>query len=889
MTLLDIALSSITIYTAGGSQFTRATKVNVRRPVTEEISIADIVVDYEWAEDLEDNSKTIEVGNSIDVYLGRDQGSMYHVFGGRIWRLKKEIVGHVPRMYDIQASGWGKYLQDTWIGYSRTVDTIDNVIAFIVAPLIDGGTLSIGSIYPSSTTITWDHLSEELTMFDGLTEVAKDKDWDFYVDQDRKFYAFPKGTIETSETFSNIVKNVIFVKDGNDIINSQRVIGQMGRTIGSDADYTESASGWASDAGVVDAYDSYKGYNRRYFPDPDIGVGDKVIRAVKADASGGIYLRKTFDTPIDLSLHGMLNFIFLWEFDAPHGAALWNQPKHVTMQLRFETDSSNYFEYYCAITGEVVRQTFLGAVLKWEYGWHRVEFPFNLRVGNVPDVIVGSPLWTSIASVHYSITGPLPQAGDYSEGRLYIDDMFFDSGFYYSFRTDSTSIGKYGERRGPLQYHNELKSNSECEIIADKIILNYKDPLQLFESMSLTDIPSLLSPGHQATITVDEIVNVSQIRAINYDLDEYNLSMDLELSSRFVPTLDRIISDVKKAMDLSVQESLPDNVVPSGLLGLLRGPLGQKDFDMAHGRDNLILNPQFEIDSDGDGIPDNWFPDDTTIGYRSEAEIRTGQYAARIDGGERMTSEYFPIDTTGGYLYEAWTKSTLDASGSEGTLSVYVTYYNVAPTYAVTGSVAIAESINPGDWSRQSLVEDGEDIPPNTYWGRMQLVGDSGTVNFFDDVSIQRMMGVDTGRRSYVRPVEYSTTSATFELIWAETWDVNSMDIRWAVTRVSAEMRTANETRLLDLKILILYDDVPSDTFIWQTRDGPDYSRFNYTGTIDGGYFGGTLSAEFYIKLEAGGGDVGYVRNLEVWTTSYGLKERLIAPFGTTEGYPIKS
>ncbi len=883
MSLLNIPLSSIRISTEGGSQFARASRVHVRRPVTEEISIANLVVDYEWAEDLEDIGRTIEVGDSINIYLGRDPGSMYHIFGGRIWRLEKRIDGHVPRQYDIQASGWGKYLQDTWIGYASTTDTVDNVISYIVNPLITGGTLSIGSIYPSNETVTWDHLNDDITMFDSLLEIAKDKDWDFYVDQDRKFYAFPKGSMETSETFSNIIKNLVFVKDGNDIVNAQRIVGQMARIIGTDADYTENASGWTTDGETIAAIRETLGVNRVIVPDPDAGTGTFAIRAIKADASGGMWARKTFGSPVDLSLHGSLHFSFTWEYDAPHGIKLWYQPKHVTLEIRFETDSSNYFTYYCAVSGEVTTSMFIGTVLKWIYGWHEVDFPFNIRTGNAVSDQVGFPTWTNIASIKFTVQGPNPTAGDYSEGMFLIDNMYFDQGFYYSFRYDSTSIGKYGQRRGPIQYHSALKSNTECEILADAIVTNYKNPVSLFESMNLTDIPSSLVPGAQATITVDEIVNTSQIRAINYSLEEYDLGVNLELSSRFVPSFDKIISDVKKAVDLTDQMSLPEGVIPSGIIGLLRGPLGQKDIDMAHGRDNLILNPNFEIDSDGDGIPDNWTPVNTNLGYRTEDDYRHGQWAGKVDGGETLYSEYFPIDITGGYIYEGWAKSSL--SGSRGTFSMYIEYYNTYPGFAALGTVAIAESVNANIWTMYTYIEDADSIPVTTLWGRMKLVGDSGTVNFFDDLKAMRLVGVDAGRMFFTRPAEYSTANQSYVMMYAETWSVHEMHIRYIVSRVGVEIKAGGGDDPSSGRIIIKFDGTPADTFDWSTQE-TEYQRMIFDGTIDGGFFGATLSVEYLLKT-GGATDVAYMRNVETWVSTYALKSRLLIPFGDLVGTPV--
>lgn len=720
-------------------------------------------------------------------------------------------------------------------------------------------------------------------MWDGVREVCNKAEWDFYVDHDKDLHAFPIGSIETPETFENRILGVKWVESGDKIINAQRVIGRAGKTIGSDATYTESITNWGTNAEGLSGTMWVRGDGAVIDPDPDHGAGSIVIRAVMADASGGMYLQRTFPTALDLSMHGVLNFTMKYSFDSlavTHGLNTACQ-----IQVDFKTDDSNYFTNIIEVPGKMVDDWGMEMsatqlrhswpYYRWTWGWDVIQIPFNIMSSRYPFAITGNPRWDSISKIRISPINPLALSGIRSKGYFKIDNMYFDRGYYYSFRTDSSSIGKYGERRGKLLYVPEYGSDSECEGLADQIVATYKDPVPQFKNLRLNDW-STVNPGDQATITVKEISNTSIIRLIEHDLNGYNYSCNIDLASRYIPEYEKILADMKKDVDSLLQNELPADINPSALFKFLTGPLGPKDVDMAHSQHELIWNAQFELDSDMDGIPDKWYPSSDTIPFRTEDDSHEGQYAAILIGGETLESEYFPINRDASYRYGVWAKT------SSSTLSASIVYYGTQPTLTPTGTLTLAESVSPSSWTQYTAI-DGT-VPANSYWGLMRLVGESGTISYIDDVFATRLRGVAAGTHIDRRDLQYTTANESLFTVCSRTFNPGSMMYKYAVMEGSMELKLEEGLGGAYIgQIVIKYNDVPRETLNTDGWSGTQttYTYYSASGSIDYSGYGETLTVDY--KINSSDGDTTYMRYPQIKILTVALAGVVLTPYGVSE------
>jgi len=877
MSLLEIPCASITILTNSGLTIEAlSSETRVVQAVTEEVFSAELKIDYEWLKDQESIKGSIEIGQTIDIYLRRGESDpWYHAFSGRIWSLQKDIEGHSPRWYLIHAKGWGKYLQDEYTGYRRTVGPVTDVLQWIVQPLIDEGKLSNAYIESSTIEVVFNHPNDWISRWDAVAEICDQVDWDFYVDNQRIFRAFTRGSRFSIESFENKITRVSYILDGERIINSQRVIGSSGKTLGSDSEYTESALNWTSD-GFVSSTRNLSG-DKVVDPDPRYGAGQYVIQAHKSDATGGIYLQRNFDPPLDLSMFGTLKFSFKYVFGAY--APWWNVGRSVKLSVRYMTDSDNYFEYIYELSGVKPNKVALWLGWQWVFGWAPVELNFNLYTSKSPPNIVGNPRWDSISAIRFTVLEPLPYS-EYPSAYLMIDNMRFEKGFYSAFHYDSTSIEKYGERRGPLIYDPNLNSDAKCAALADQILEAYKDPLPIFQELEINDI-AITSPGHKVTISVAEIQDVEVLlRRKEIILDQFDLRTRMDLAPVRIPSLERLLERFAKKLEDLEEVRLSDEISAAMVAGFFTSPIGEHDINVSRSQDNLVKNSQFEVDADLDGIPDAWYPSDSSKVYRTQDEVRFGQFAARIPEGCTLESELFPIDPSGGYFGELWAKG-YDGS-SQGTLSAYMIYYGASPTFEPLRTVSFCEEVSPLTWTRYNFIDDVNNVPVNARWGRVRLVGEKGSANFFDDITVQRLIGIDGGKSYYVRPVEWSTSQTSPVLVWSDTWDPNAMDLKYVLTRVGADLKSGGGNGYAALKVVLKANDTPKDTFNWATLE-TSYQRYQKNGSMDVTDFGDTLILEYYLHTQAGEGDVAYMRNPEAWVNVVALKERARNPFDDQE------
>ncbi len=657
MSILDPGRGSIRIWRTNGTYFCGTiSEAEVELGLNEHWT-SNMIMDYEQFSNAP-SADSIDIGQTVDLWLGRGT-SLHKVFSGKIGPIREEIEGKTPRWYEFEARGWGEVLSHSYF-WGKTIATIDKCIKYIVEELVPG-TITWNHVYTSNKTIVLEE-KEPMSMQDVLTRVCDDNEWVFYVDNDRDLWAFPPGQYVSPENFENDIVALTFLKDPDQIINAQRVIGAREAEKGSDTEWTEdddnSSCTWSSDGDVVSG-----GYSDVKTPDSQHGAGSKVIKTVKADASSvGPYLEILFEDAgspkaVDLSYFGTLQFAIAYGFDK-----IGRSDEVMNMEIRFYSSDTEYYYCYLEIPGiDAVRIGHQLDAYRNQYGWHMYLLNFNCRrQRDVEMKTTGEPKWQNVKKVRFIVVSPLPSATGptpFKKAWLSIDNMEFKNGYYYGWDQDAASVSKYGKREGKPVFKEDLKSDANCDELAQTLVDAYKDPLKVFERLEgiqvypITDI----APGYEATITVEDREGdvgpaTVMVRSIRYELDEDSLlRSDFELSNRYIPTLEKIIADATRDIQRLKFRDLFEEVPDTGIFKFGPPFLDFGDIDRSpEGFGNLIYNPGFDIQDrfwapEAD-VPAAWIPSTVPTGADFRVTgAKIGEYRLHFWDGQHFSSWLFPV------------------------------------------------------------------------------------------------------------------------------------------------------------------------------------------------------------------------------------------------------
>jgi len=875
LSFINAYYSSIDIYTVGGKiSCPRVTECEVRKPITDGIFSCDIVFDYNSLTSKENPPDTIvDIGNTIDVHICQEGRDPYLCFSGKIVTIEKTIEGQQPRDVRIQANGWGDALVGTYFGYVKYQEIASDLIEHLVQPLIDQDILTDCYVDYDSRTITWDHLGDQVQLWEGVKEVCNKIDFDFWVDNNKILYARRRGDRTGTVNLTDKITKIDYILDGSKIINSQRVIGGTGNSIGSDDEYTESTDLWTSN-GSLDVYtEVVLDYGEVTVPDPKYGAGDYAVRSVISNASTTTpWARITFPEPLDLSFFGVLCFALYWGVDTTLNPL--TSPSGTVIGVRFETTSNDWIEYIKELSGIKIQNLF-PLYSKYLCGWYSVELGFNVRAKGDKVITSGRPRWSEINSIKFIIYGPLSTSPLYHEGRLMIDNMYFADGYYYYFLEDSDSINVFGERRGKLLYMPELSSTEECYDVAEQIIGYFSQPIKEVKSIQSLDIIDDFELGYQYTISLEDISEVECIlKEIDYSIRDQKLVVTYNLSEVRTKDLYDLLSDLKKTVDELDQEAIPDNLLSSALVPYQTGPLGPKDVDLSQTGRNLVPNFSFEIDSNGDLIPDRWYPSDPSMIYMSVDERVLGQYSAWLRDDLTLESDYFQIDIEWGYHSWFFAKC---AHGTEvGTLSVDLIFYDYAPYVNPLGTINICENVSPSTWTYYYKTIYSNDVPNNARWAKIRLSAKGGEAIYVDDVCVQRLEGIDVGPLMSEKYVILDTNQTDWETVWWDYWEPKFENTKLIVTHVGCDLMSGSGDHVASTRVIIKSNEVPVSTIEWSTLE-MSWQHFKWDGEVDACGFKDMLSVEFQLKTEYGG--VAYIKCPQVWMNVYSLDKKLLNPF----------
>lgn len=145
----------------------------------------------------------------------------------------------------------------------------------------------------------------------------------------------------------------------------------------------------------------------------------------------------------------------------------------------------------------------------------------------------------------------------------------------------------------------------------------------------------------------------------------------------------------------------------------------------ATGEANLILNPSFEDDTDGDGIPDSWtrtlytsgtFSLDTVAQFNGQ---KSAKFTSTGTGGGYLTSTaFFSVSPSVSYTVGfALISSVVDVRNT-----VDVLWYKADQTASATASTSVYDdsTANPTSWTEKY---NEVSVPSDAYFAKLRLTG----------------------------------------------------------------------------------------------------------------------------------------------------------------------
>ncbi|RLF21230.1 MAG: hypothetical protein DRN15_11520, partial [Thermoprotei archaeon] len=374
------------------------------------------------------------------------------------------------------------------------------------------------TIYPNPTKFNLRKREKKQTYWNALQEIARDADWDFYVDNGGTLVAFPRGL----HTYNGIIRPDFRARieyDDSRIINSITVQGRSAITKGSDSQYTESdwSTYWSGDNVQEET--------------STVRAGSKAVRFYRQYVGPKAVFK--FPSPEDLSLGGRLHFALFVEclnVDSPNATSL---------EIRFYTDENDYFVKDLGISGGKRWKAYSWAGVapkNYKLNWSEIGVGFNLYD---PEgyAEVNNPSWKSISSISIELKYPY---GDHNY--MIIDDFYFTDFEVRASASDSLSISKYGLRAGPALRDGNIRNTLEAQVVADALLNLYKNPTKFVADVEVEDIFNL-PLGYEATIELYGEKVVATVRELRYEFDGKMLRETADFGERYLPKIEYIFQD----------------------------------------------------------------------------------------------------------------------------------------------------------------------------------------------------------------------------------------------------------------------------------------------------------------------------------------------------------
>lgn len=245
----------------------------------------------------------------------------------------------------------------------------------------------------------------------------------------------------------------------------------------------------------------------------------------------------------------------------------------------------------------------------------------------------------------------------------------------------------------------------------------------------------------------------------------------------------------------------------------------------ATGASNLILNPSFEDDTDGDGVPDSWTVTlysggagavDTTSQYNGQTSYK---FTSTGTGGGYLTStSFFAVSPS--VIYSVG--FALISSAADVRNTVDILWYKADQTASATASSAIYDdsTTNPTSWTEKFYEVTA---PSDAYYAKIRLTGchssDATAGNTrFDNVTVSEYFhkrALNSLTRTLLMAQGASLAASASTDIWA-AGDGNTIHLTGTATETITSWGTAARAgawmaAIVDNPLVLAYDGTSND------------------------------------------------------------------------------
>jgi len=287
-------------------------------------------------------------------------------------------------------------------------------------------------------------------------------------------------------------------------------------------------------------------------------------------------------------------------------------------------------------------------------------------------------------------------------------------------------------------------------------------------------------------------------------------------------------------------------------------------------KENIVYNSDFEIDSDGDGIPDGW-----TVGYKGNPTYgldstyqKRGKWSFKMDcaGGEilQLESYYIPIKESANYFISSMIKANAETSLNVNVISVL--WYDKDKNYISLSSITSKNFT--ADWNKYSGIVTS---PDNAVYAKIRILHNrvglsEGAILWVDDLQFYEQksdveyiadnLGIESSNQpltdSVTRTVSCSATKAEGSKYCPETgWAdlgaefdfVQKSDVRYKLRKVTVEASVSwsGYTISATAKLRCMYSTDGGNTWNqfgseWSKSVESDWETVTFTGDILTGY-----------------------------------------------------
>lgn len=468
------------------------------------------------------------LNSHVKIWIQKN-GGMKKTFTG-ITKMNREIHdGKTPKWHETECVGYGKYLYDRKYKGGLT-ESADEVINTITTSLRNEGLITTYNVTDVVTNITirsekGGRLIGDI-LEDDVCQPQNKIDWDFRVDFGKDLHAYPKGTRTQDINVGTHALSFNYEKDSEKIINTIEIYGNLGKILTTDNPYTEDTIHWSS-----------------LYGNPVMDDGEKAVGSYSIKGTGdpsGLYLERTFSPSLDLSSGGNLNFRMRVICESRSAETL-------DYTIYYKTDNSNYYSYSVKQGGGYSKQEWVpyGGYI-WRYDWSQIKSPITNYYAPEDFSIEGSPDWSDITIIGFGVNSPVPVGGAHTY--LWIDGLTVKVR-YHGFYKDTTSISSFGIREGVVPPRPNLTSDDSCTIASSLVVIAYKDPL--INVMNLVTSRNFdATIGNRVGFDIGDLDTSIDLRNITQSLQNFELETELELSNRYIPSIDEMLSVFQKQLEL---------------------------------------------------------------------------------------------------------------------------------------------------------------------------------------------------------------------------------------------------------------------------------------------------------------------------------------------------